>query len=140
MSDLAERVVIVARWCLDTPFMHQGRLPGVGLDCAGLVVVTLNAVGIEVRDYRGYGRVPNEGRLRRAIDGQPCLEPVEIAKAEAGDIVLVRFGREPTHIGILTGPQQIIHAYEQIGRVVEHRLDEIWQTQIVGAWRARGEA
>lgn len=139
-ADIKRRIVVAARACLGTPFRHQGRAPGVGLDCAGLAVVALQSAGVEVRDYRGYGRIPNDGRLRRAIDEQPGLESVPVDKAEPGDVLLLRFAGVPAHIGILTAPGIMIHAYEQIGRVVEHRIDEAWRGQIVAAWSVRGEA
>lgn len=136
----AEQIVDIARACLGTKFRHQGRLPNVGLDCAGLCIVALRGAGVEVRDVRGYGRVPVDGRLKQAIDAQLGLVPVPVADASAGDVVLVRIGVEPSHLGILTGNGYIIHAYERIGRVVEHRLDNALGLHVVAAWRARGEA
>lgn len=136
----AEQIVDIARACMDTPFRHQGRIPGVGLDCAGLCIVALRGAGVEVRDVRGYGRVPVDGRLKQAIDAQPGLVSIPVAEAGAGDVVLIRIGVEPSHVGILTGGGYIIHAYERIGRVVEHRLDNALGLHVVAAWRARGEA
>ncbi len=31
-----DAAIAAARTCLGTPFHHQGRAPGVGLDCIGL--------------------------------------------------------------------------------------------------------
>lgn len=137
MTELQQRIVAAARACMDTQFRHQGRLPGKGLDCAGLCVVALRAAGVEMRDVKAYGRVPNEGRLQQAIDAQPGLRRIALADADAGDVVLIRFGAEPSHVGILSAQDCIIHAYERIGRVVEHRIDETLKLQIVAAWRAQ---
>ena len=38
MSATRADAVRVARTYIDTPFQHMGRLPGVGLDCAGVLV------------------------------------------------------------------------------------------------------
>lgn len=140
MSDIQQRIVAAARACMGTPFRHQGRLPGVGLDCAGLCIVALRAAGVEMRDVKAYGRVPNEGRLQQAIDAQPGLRRIALADAGAGDVVLIRFGTEPSHVGLLSAQGCIIHAYERIGRVVEHRIDATLQLQIVAAWRAQVQA
>ncbi len=40
-----EDFVRVARSYIGTPFHHQGRLPGVGLDCAGVIVCALAECG-----------------------------------------------------------------------------------------------
>ena len=41
----ADDIVNAARECVGTPFRHQGRVLGVGLDCAGLVLMPFSAVG-----------------------------------------------------------------------------------------------
>lgn len=132
----AEVIVDTARACLGTPFRHQGRLPGVGLDCAGLAVVALRSAGVEVRDLKGYSRTPHDDKLRQVLNMQPGLSIVPKAEMQAGDVLLVRIGSQPSHIAISTGCEFIIHAYEQVGRVVEHRLDPVWKAQIVAVYRA----
>ena len=42
----ANGIIASARACLGTPFLHQGRIPGVALDCAGLVgIIADSAMG-----------------------------------------------------------------------------------------------
>lgn len=129
-------IVSAARACLGTPFRHQGRVPGVGLDCAGLAVVALRAAGVEVRDLPSYSRTPHDGRLKAVVDMQPGLRPSR-AGMQPGDLIILRIGAEPSHLAICT-EQGIIHAYEQVGRVVEHRLDDRWAAQVVAVYRAEG--
>ncbi|MBK8745664.1 MAG: peptidase P60, partial [Propionivibrio sp.] len=38
-------ILAAARACIGTPFVHQGRIPGLALDCAGLVVAVAQAIG-----------------------------------------------------------------------------------------------
>ena len=45
MIDHNKNMIAAARACLGTPFHHQGRMPGVGLDCIGLVIVALARCG-----------------------------------------------------------------------------------------------
>jgi len=50
----ADEILAAARACLGTPFLHQGRIPGVALDCAGLVVAVAQAIGADYVDRTGY--------------------------------------------------------------------------------------
>lgn len=137
----AEDLIVAARQCLETPFRHQARVVGVGLDCAGVVVHAVQAVGGEVVDVYGYGRTPNNGMLEWAVDGQPCVERVmNVADRQPGDILLMRFASEPQHLALLTGDNTIIHAYEAAGKCCEHRLSSVWAARIVRVYRLRGLA
>jgi hypothetical protein len=49
----------------------------------------------------------------------------------------MRFGNEPQHLAVFEG-DNVIHAYESIGRVVEHRLDDKWRKRIVRVYRFKG--
>lgn len=136
MTELQSTIVAAARACLGTPFRHQGRAPGIGLDCAGLAVVALKSAGVDIHAPANYSRTPHDGRLRAMIDIQRGLRFVPRDDMQAGDVLLIKIGNEPSHVGICTGGGNVIHAYEQVGKVVEHRLDAAWQAQIVAVYRA----
>ena len=131
-------IVTEARKHLGTPFVHQGRLPGKALDCAGLVVVVAQALGIEIADTKGYGRSPN-GALEAVIAAQTEVTQVPIAERQAGDILTMRFAREMQHVAICAG-ETVIHSYEAVGKVCEHALDEMWAKRIVRVYRFKGLA
>ncbi|TCG08383.1 peptidase P60 [Paraburkholderia steynii] len=128
-------VAEVRTW-LDTPYQHQGRLKGVGVDCIGLVVGALHACGLFVDvDPTGYDKRP-DGTLRaRMLD---YLTPVALDEAQPGDILLFHFAAVPMHIGVLTGPDMITHAYSRNRRVVEHRLDERWRALVASSFSVPG--
>lgn len=132
---MRDEIVAAARSCLDTPFKHQGRVPGVGIDCAGLGVHVMYSLGLPYKDLRGYGPIPHEGRLKAILDMQPSFERIKKEQSEAGDILLIRIGKNPSHVAIQTGPESIIHAYQVVGRVVEHRMDAEWRKSIISAYR-----
>ncbi len=133
----ADDIITAARSCLDTPFLHQGRIPGLALDCAGLVVAVAQYLGVEHVDLGGYSRNPSNGILEQALDLQPCLE--RVAAKQTGDVLLMRIGTEPQHLAILDG-ENIIHAYSSVGNVCEHRLTEQWVRRIVRVYRFKGMA
>ena len=130
-------IIAVAREFLKTPFVHQGRLPGKALDCAGLVVVTAQRLGLEVIDVQDYSRLPNNGALEAMLDIQPSLHGVGRGEAQPGDVLLMKFKKEPTHLGIHAG-DNLIHCWQPVGMVCEHRFDEAWQRRVVAVYRFTG--
>lgn len=132
----ADEIIAAARAELGTPFRHQGRLPGIALDCAGLAVVVASAWHV-VAEPRAYGRGPDHGMLQQWIEAQAFIEPA--ADPQPGHVLLMRFSREPQHIAICAG-DTIIHSYGSVGKVVEHRLSDVWRARVVRSYRFRDMA
>jgi cell wall-associated NlpC family hydrolase len=138
-----DEIVTAARAALNTPFVHQGRRVGKGLDCAGLLVHVATSLGVEMRDRDGYGRMPTNGELEAAIQDHVdhgIIAPVSVRDLQPGDLVLMRFEREnaPRHLGIIGFDDTLIHAWAVAKKVCEHRIDRAWRSRIVGAWRFVG--
>ena len=132
---VADRIVVQARTWLGTPFKHQGRKKGVGVDCLGLLVGI--AEELNLQDERGkplaafdaldYGHLPDEKRLWRGL--KSCLSP-----NREGNIALFHIDGTARHLGIIARDKAyrtLIHAYAPARKVVEHRLDEMWESRIV---------
>lgn len=128
-------IITAARSQLGTRFMHQGRVSGKWLDCAGLVVYVARKIKADYNELPGYGRVPNNGLLESVLDSQPCF--YRVSNKQPGDVLLMRFTKEPQHVAIFTG-DTIIHSYEAVGKVCEHRLDKTWEKRIVRIYRFKG--
>lgn len=127
----ADEVLAAARAELETPFRHQGRLPGKALDCAGLAVVVAKHWHEPV-EPAAYGRSPHQGLLEYWLEQQPFLE--RIPKPEVGALLLMRFSKEPQHLAVCAG-DTIIHSYGQIGKVTEHRFSDVWRARVVRTYR-----
>ena len=126
-------VVKEAREWVDTPFRHQGRLKGVGCDCLGLIRGVYGNVyspSILPKDRTNYG-------IEIVVDLNKHLRKVavEVAEREPGDLILMKFSSQPTHMGIYVGDDRMIHAYSSVGRIVEHRISSQWKKRIVSIWR-----
>lgn len=135
-------LIYAARAALGTPFRHQGRAVGRALDCAGLIVHVAASNGLAVADVDAYPELPNgelEATLARHV-AAGILFKVTLADAQPGDIVLMRFEKEPAprHLGILGFDNTLIHAWAVTRKVVEHRIDDAWRRRFVGAWRFAG--
>ena len=127
--------VDIARSYIGTPFKHQGRLPGVGLDCAGVVVCALREAGYPVADAAAYGRIPNHGMFVKVVEMN--YNRVTIAEIQHGDAMIFAFRNEPQHIAIYTGNETLIHAYQEVKKVVEHDFDGIWLDRLRGCYRLK---
>ena len=77
-----EKVIAAARACIGTPFHHQGRTQGIGLDCIGLVIIALRARNIAVNDRTDYGRRPDGKSLVEALSAHGAKIVPDI---QAGD-------------------------------------------------------
>lgn len=126
------RIVAAARAWLGTPFQHQGRLRGKGVDCGGLVIGVGRELGLAIDEPPAYSMSPDPG-LFPSVLVRYC-ERVGLADFVPGDILHFSFAGEPRHVGIATDVG-VIHAWAKPGKVVEHRLDAIWRRRLRGAWR-----
>lgn len=120
------------RTWLGTPYHHQARLKGVGVDCIGLLVGVANELGLDVESVpTNYSRTPDSERLFREIATSGHLERTNDPKP--GDVVFMKVYGQPTHFGLLTDVG-FIHADATFG-VVEVPLDDRWKSRIVGVYK-----
>ncbi|MDE1901659.1 MAG: C40 family peptidase [Alphaproteobacteria bacterium] len=129
-----ERMTAAARACLNTPFHHQGRAPGAGLDCIGLVVIALRAAGKDVQDRNDYGRRPDGFSLVEALHAHGAEA---VGAIMAGDILLFRYDGQPQHVALATSADTMIHAFAPAGKVVETSIGIYWQHRLTGIYRFR---
>ncbi len=138
-----EQVVEAARAYLGTPYHHDARLKGVGVDCSGLVIGAMNDLGVPVEDVRGYGR---DGDGFAEMERRVRVFARKVRTPRAGDILLFRARMMLNHCGFCTGETPggvgLIHAYSapSVGAVVEHPMDDSWERRLVGVYRYKGIA
>jgi NlpC/P60 family putative phage cell wall peptidase len=140
-----ERVIAAAQSWLGTPYHDQASLRGVGCDCLGLARgVGREVVGPEPFPIPPYSRDwCEQGETEVLAEGARRMM-IEIPHAEAGPGALLLFRMKPRaiakHVGILTGPDRFIHAYERLG-VIEEQLTHSWRRRVAFAFlfpRQRG--
>lgn len=137
-------IVASARTWLGTPFQHQARLRGVGVDCVGLVIGVARELALVAPDFdvTGYPRQP-DGHSFTAL-AAAHMDVIERHHMEPGDVVAVAFERDPQHVGVLGnyrhGGLSIIHAASVAGAVIETRLLFGAAMRFVAAYRLRGVA
>jgi NlpC/P60 family putative phage cell wall peptidase len=112
-------IVAEAETWLGTPFHHQGRVKGAGVDCAMLLAEIYHRCGLV--PYVDPGYYPPDWHLHR--DAERYLEKLlpyahELAgPPKPGDVAVFRYGRTYSHGAIVVAWPQVIHAYWQRGVV-----------------------
>lgn len=143
-----EQIVATAREYIGTPWVHCGRVKGVGIDCSGLIDCVLGELGVKTGAPTAY---PLDGDFDAMIDGfrRVCRELRDDEPLNEGDFLVFRNNlvgvRVPmtNHCGIYTGPgdDTVIHAWgsPRSGRkTVETPMDAFWRRCTVGRFRYRG--
>ena len=133
-------ILETARSYIGTPFHHQGRKKGVGVDCAGLLVLTAEELGVSTGEAspRNYSRFPLVGRK---FYEEVCLRMLEIPVSEIvpGSAVMfwIRRPDKPQHIGLWTGAG-LLHAWFEAGKVLECSYGPYWKEREYAAFNFRG--
>lgn len=138
MTTRAE-IIAEARTWIGTPWIHGGRLKGVACDCVGQMICAPRALGVFPPDFdiRGYGRNPEPQVMVKFL--RIHMDEIPVGEATGADVLLVRPGRLPQHLQLLTFDGTVIHAIDRKRGVREHRLDTA-RYPIASAWRYRGIA
>lgn len=134
------RVCEIATSWLKTPWHHEARLKGVGVDCAQFLLAVYAQAGlIEPYDTHHYS---HDWYLHR--DEPLFMQEIEkhcnrVAEALPGDIVMFRFGRSPAHGAILIDRNMVIHAYRPEGRVtISEIVGSPLADKVTGYYRWKG--
>ena len=131
---LQEKFVEEARKYLGVKYVHQGRSEH-GIDCVGPIVLAAKAIGADTSgDMTNYSRLPH-GVLLPILNNIMTKVP-DGEEWAVGDVLVMKFKREPTHVGIWTGTT-LIHTYSTLEKVVEHRLDDKWKSRVVSSYRLK---
>jgi len=133
MSDAITRLAVLreAQTWLDTPYQHQASTCGAGTDCLGLIRgIWRELYGAEPETPPAYtpdwADLSGQETLYEAA--QRCLSPIANHEAQAGDVVIFRMQNDAPckHIGILSSPDTLLHAYWGKA-VVESYLVPYWR-------------
>jgi hypothetical protein len=130
-------VIAAGREWIGTPFVHQGRVKGVGVDCVGLAIGIAEDLGILTHDEalalpRDYRPLPDHLHMRDLLNKH--MEAVW--PPSAAEWVWLSVGvRMPTHLAMLTDNERMIHACSIQGSVVERRFKKSMHRVAKGAFR-----
>lgn len=121
-----EAVVTEAMTWLRTPYHHQARVKGAGVDCAQLLIQVYSKVGL-VPEI-DVGNYPHDWHMHNGEErflGWIQKYGKQVEQPKAGDIALFKFGRCVSHGSIVVEWPTIIHAYFRSGCILSsaHEVD-----------------
>lgn len=138
----------VRKW-RGTPFLHQQRVRGLGVDCVGLVLSVTQDLGLSDRngvpfdrnDHAGYGPQPVATYVLDTCKRRLLQKPIEQMKP--GDVFCMKVPIDPTHTGFIVdgerGEFHVVHAYDGgMKRCIEHVLDTQWRRRIAAVFQIPG--
>ncbi|MCF3642596.1 NlpC/P60 family protein [Rhizobium sp. TRM95111] len=135
-----DAIVAAARGWIGTPYRHQASRRGVGCDCLGLV----RGLWRELYGAEPERPGPYQPDWAERSGGDPLIAAAErhcgaalpLPQARPGDLLVFRWraGCAAKHLGILSGADRFIHAYEQAA-VVESPLVPGWRRRIAAVFR-----
>ncbi|RLB68691.1 MAG: hypothetical protein DRH08_00095 [Deltaproteobacteria bacterium] len=135
--ELRTAFVEAALECLRTPFIHQGRCLGAGMDCGGPVAYACKKLGLPIYDPKGYGPW-GDGQSLEA-DLRRTFEVVDDDDAQAGDVILFYWRSKSIaqHVGIeSTGVGRgLLHTSSLIGHVIDQEWDTRWRQRFLKRMR-----
>jgi NlpC/P60 family putative phage cell wall peptidase len=132
-----QQIVEEARKWLRTPFQHQGRLRGIGVDCVGLPLCVVRDLGLGdwLEDYKVYPAQPVADEVLMACRNRLCEVPK--AQLQPGDVIVFRVPKSACHAAIRSD-RGVIHAWAPVGRVVETGMSFVWWERIAGVFAIPG--
>ncbi len=120
-NNLRTQFALKAITWLNVPYQHRGITRN-GCDCTGLIIGAAQEVGL-LKDYklRKYPIDWNIHQVDNHIEQQLKIYGFEVPnnKIENGDIVLMHFGRNISHCGIMVNVKKMmmIHCYRTVKKV-----------------------
>jgi cell wall-associated NlpC family hydrolase len=129
---IGDQMAQAAEALIGAPFRLHGRDPATGLDCIGVIAISLSACGRPVHLPAGYAlRTRALPQLEAFVTGSEleaaCGPPMP------GDVLLLRVGPCQFHLALTSSENRFIHALAGLRRVVHSELPASWV--IVGHWR-----
>jgi cell wall-associated NlpC family hydrolase len=134
LSVIRHQIIDSSRSIIGTPYVHQGRVKGVGVDCIGTVLIVARELNLTNFEISNYGRRSEGVEMYQEFVNQ-CGRPVD--NPLPGDIVMFA-QNDWRHCGILAYKGEdltLIHTHRVVKKCVEHNLDDYWRSLMVAAFR-----
>lgn len=133
MKEQREKAIAFARSMVGVKWRHRGRKMW-AVDCLGLIVLSLRAAGLGVKDKKNYSREPWKDGLQQGLR-ERCGKPIPEERWQPGDIAVFKAPNlGPSHVAFLAdykyGGFSIIHSHAQ-HNCIECALDARWRRLLV---------
>jgi hypothetical protein len=135
-----QQVIIEALSWLGTPYHHEARVKGAGVDCGQLPAAVFESCGLIPKVM--IDPYPCDWHLHRSDERYLSIVERFFEKADnplPGYLALFRYGRSISHGAIVIEWPVVIHAYITAGAVVldDAIANKDLAERFVGVWRLR---
>lgn len=131
---VSESILIEARKWIKTPWQHNQKLLGHGVDCVRFIeAVFRDSLGYEFGDITCYARMPEGNQLLVFLQNIDGLKQIPLDDRQPGDLLLFRLGKIPFHLGICNGTG-MIHADNHHGVIDLTNLGR-WERRLIAVFR-----
>lgn len=121
------------------PYLPHGRDYD-GADCWGILFLYFRDIrgtlipsySAEMADLDFHRR-----EISLLIDAEKARHWEEVKRPAPGDCVLMRVGRDESHVGVFIGNGQMLHSEGPHPSQIERMCDMRWRSRIVGYFRHR---
>lgn len=127
-----ETIAAAAMALAGTPFRLHGRDPRTGLDCVGVILAALAAIGRVVPPLPRYTMRRTMLEPFASLAAEVGLRDV-VGLAQPGDVLVFRTGPAQWHTAIATYCDHVVHAHAGLRRVITSPVPPDWT--IVRHWR-----
>lgn len=109
-STNGDRILESARQWIGTPWRHNQKCKGHGVDCVRFIeAVFKDDLGYQFSDIDKYARIPDDDALLVFLQTNINVKQIPLTDIQPGDLLLFRLGKIPYHLGISNG-SGMIHA------------------------------
>lgn len=131
-----QRFIEEVRSWIGTPFMHAGRVKGVGADCVGILIESARALGL-LGDYQNVNYSTTVDTAYLLAEMCKFCRLVPPRERKPGDILLFSVKGNAQHTGVLVSENTFVHAYQSAGKVVESELEPVFARSLVAVFRVK---
>ena len=137
-------IVSIARTYLRTPYHHQGRIKGGGIDCGMLILNVFEELGLIPHLELGVDIpfYPQDWAMHNSEEKYLSWVMKYTVKVDRdplpGDIILHKYGHCISHGGIVVAWPSIIHAYRGLGVVYADAINDTYLQKKNGELRQAG--
>ncbi len=122
-----------AQRAIGVPFVAGGRDFG-GWDCWGLIVCAYKFCwNINLPTYKDAP--PLDFAMVSSLVDEELVNWVETTDPTPGDVILLRNGLLPSHVGLIFSKGRMLHVEKGIETCIENYTSLIWKNRVVGIFK-----
>lgn len=139
MSETIEdKLVRIGLKWIDTPWDHNQRSIGIGVDCIRLLDEIGKEAGLTIEPLpEHYNKTPQGNSFQDYLDRNFDLIGKTIEAVQKGKILLFQLRGIYTHVGIATSTETFLHANSDVGRVMVQPLNGKFERVLSGVYEVR---